>query len=80
MQKVQLIKKRPINDVNNGKTTVTVSQVHDRNTGLQSEQPSFIAVAIGSVIKLFPRLFQIVMSQCVEKMQQMEICLQFKIY
>lgn len=58
-------KERPINDVNNGKTTVTVSQVHDRNTGLQSEQPSFIAVAIGSVIKLFPRLFQIVMSQCV---------------
>lgn len=56
---------RPVNTVNNGTNLIPVSEQHDRDTNLQSEQSSFIGSQLASIVKLIPRLLQILMSQCV---------------
>lgn len=56
---------RPVNTINNGTNLVPISKEHDRDTNLQSEQSSFIASQLAALVKVIPRLLQIIMSQCV---------------
>ena len=56
---------RPVERPDGKKETVDISQAHDRDTNLQSEQGSFIASVIASIIKMIPRVLQILMSQVV---------------
>lgn len=56
---------RPIKRPNKEDITVPISKTHDRDTNLQSEQSSFIASTIASVIKMIPRVVQVLMSQAV---------------
>ena len=60
---------RPVNKVTSGGQTVTnleqISQKHDRDSNLQSDQTNFFLVEIASLIKAFFRSFQIFMSEAV---------------
>lgn len=56
---------RPVNTVNNGTNLIPVSEEHDRDTNLQSEQGSFIGSQLAILVKIIPRLLQGVMSDFV---------------
>ena len=56
---------RPVNRVNGGTNLEPISQEHDRDTNLQSEQSSFIAAVLGAIVKLVPSLMQLIMTSCV---------------
>ena len=59
-------KKRPLQSPRpDGSTTTDISKTHDKDTNLQSEQSSFIAAVLGSIVKIIPSLFQTIMSACV---------------
>lgn len=56
---------RPVNTVNNGTNLIPVSEEHDRDTNLQSEQGSFIGSQLAILVKIIPRLLQGIMSDFV---------------
>ena len=56
---------RPVNTVNNGTNKIPVSEEHDRDTNLQSEQGSFIGSQLAILVKIIPRLLQGIMSDFV---------------
>ena len=58
-------KYRPVNRVNGGTNLELVSNKHDRDTNLQSEQSSFIATQLAAIVGIIPSLFQLIMSSCV---------------
>ncbi len=56
---------RPVSKSNDGRSAENVSDPHDRDTNLKSEQYSFIASILASVVRILPKAVQPLMSQAV---------------
>lgn len=56
---------RPVSKSNDDRSAENVSDPHDRDTNLKSEQYSFIASILASVVRMLPKAVQPLMSQAV---------------
>lgn len=56
---------RPVSKSEDGRKTENVSDPHDRDTNLKSEQFAFVGTILASVVRIIPKTLQAIMSQCV---------------